>query len=178
MIKKLLLVLLVSLFAVGNVNAQKPKMSMKPKKKECLRYIECGHLRGKDVWNCWGIETFIPRWSLQIYSGTSSVSSWIGRKLSVRKSRNKVLCDPFWSLLSVQGYAFCRPIPRQRGTSRTKTYASVGVGKKTEARSLATCTCHLQIIISPNCSCCYHVLQVFLSLSISLLTLSTFGVDP
>ena len=42
MIKKLLLVLLVSLFAVGNVNAQKPKMSMKPKKKECFERPCCG----------------------------------------------------------------------------------------------------------------------------------------
>lgn len=41
MIKKLLLVLLVSLFAVGNVNAQKLKKSMKPKKKECFERPCC-----------------------------------------------------------------------------------------------------------------------------------------
>ena len=41
MIKKLLLVLLVSLFAVGNVNAQKQQRSMKPKKKECFERPYC-----------------------------------------------------------------------------------------------------------------------------------------
>ena len=41
MIKKLLLVLLVSLFAVGNVNAQKQKRSMKPKKKEQIEQPYC-----------------------------------------------------------------------------------------------------------------------------------------
>lgn len=41
MIKKLLLVLLVSLFAVGNVNAQKQKRLMKPKKKECFERPYC-----------------------------------------------------------------------------------------------------------------------------------------
>ena len=41
MIKKLLLVLLVSLFAVGNVNAQKQKRSMKPKKKKCFERPYC-----------------------------------------------------------------------------------------------------------------------------------------
>ena len=41
MIKKLLLVLLVSLFAVGNVNAQKQKRSMKPKKEECFERPYC-----------------------------------------------------------------------------------------------------------------------------------------
>lgn len=41
MIKKLLLVLLVSLFAVGNVNAQKQNRSMKPKKKECFERPCC-----------------------------------------------------------------------------------------------------------------------------------------
>ena len=41
MIKKLLLVLLVSLFTVGNVNAQKQKRSMKLKKKECFERPYC-----------------------------------------------------------------------------------------------------------------------------------------
>ena len=39
--KKLLFVLLVSLVGVGNINAQKPKKSMKPKKKECFERPYC-----------------------------------------------------------------------------------------------------------------------------------------
>ena len=39
--KKLLFVLLVSLIAVVNINAQKPKKSMKPKKKEQIKYPYC-----------------------------------------------------------------------------------------------------------------------------------------
>ena len=42
MMKKLLFVLLVSLVGVGNINAQKPKKSMKPKKKECFERPCCG----------------------------------------------------------------------------------------------------------------------------------------
>ena len=41
MMKKLLFVLLVSLVGVGNINAQKPKKSMKPKKKECFESPCC-----------------------------------------------------------------------------------------------------------------------------------------
>lgn len=41
MIKKLLFVLLVSFVGVGNINAQKPKKSMKPKKKECFERPYC-----------------------------------------------------------------------------------------------------------------------------------------
>ena len=41
MMKKLLFVLLVSLVGVGNINAQKPKKSMKPKKKECFERPYC-----------------------------------------------------------------------------------------------------------------------------------------
>ena len=39
--KKLLFVLLVSLVGVVNINAQKPKKSMKPKKKECFERPYC-----------------------------------------------------------------------------------------------------------------------------------------
>ena len=42
MMKKLLFVLLVSLVGVGNISAQKPKKSMKPKKKECFERPCCG----------------------------------------------------------------------------------------------------------------------------------------
>lgn len=42
MMKKLLFVLLVSLVGVVNINAQKPKKSMKPKKKECFERPCCG----------------------------------------------------------------------------------------------------------------------------------------
>lgn len=41
MMKKLLFVLLVSFVGVGNINAQKPKKSMKPKKKECFERPYC-----------------------------------------------------------------------------------------------------------------------------------------
>lgn len=41
MMKKLLFVLLVSLVGVGNINAQKQKRSMKPKKKECFERPCC-----------------------------------------------------------------------------------------------------------------------------------------
>ena len=40
--KKLLFVLLVSFVGVGNINAQKQKKSMKPKKKECFERPCCG----------------------------------------------------------------------------------------------------------------------------------------
>ena len=57
MIKKLLLVLLVSLFAVGNVNAQKPKMSMKPKKKECFERPCCGEPSTSPVCDTLNVDT-------------------------------------------------------------------------------------------------------------------------
>ena len=40
--KKLLFVLLVSFVGIGNINAQKQKKSMKPKKKECFERPCCG----------------------------------------------------------------------------------------------------------------------------------------
>ena len=42
MMKKLLFVLLVSFVGIGNINAQKQKKSMKPKKKECFERPCCG----------------------------------------------------------------------------------------------------------------------------------------
>lgn len=41
MMKKLLFVLLVSFVGIGNINAQKQKKSMKPKKKECFERPCC-----------------------------------------------------------------------------------------------------------------------------------------
>lgn len=41
MMKKLLFVLLVSFVGIGNINAQKQKKSMKPKKKECFERPYC-----------------------------------------------------------------------------------------------------------------------------------------
>ena len=57
MIKKLLLVLLVSLFAVGNVNAQKLKKSMKPKKKECFERPYCGEPSTSPVCDTLNVDT-------------------------------------------------------------------------------------------------------------------------
>ena len=57
MIKKLLLVLLVSLFAVGNVNAQKLKKSMKPKKKVCFERPYCGEPSTSPVCDTLNVDT-------------------------------------------------------------------------------------------------------------------------
>ena len=57
MIRKLLLVLLVSLFAVGNVNAQKQKRLMKPKKKECFERPYCVEPSVSPVYDTLNVDT-------------------------------------------------------------------------------------------------------------------------
>ena len=55
--KKLLFVLLVSLVAVVNINAQKPKKSMKPKKKECFERPCCGEPSALPIWDTLNVDT-------------------------------------------------------------------------------------------------------------------------
>ena len=71
----------------------------------------------------------------------SSVSGRVIIKFFVTPSGH---CCLFRIMRSV--YPYLDP----RGTQSTQTYACMEVGKTTEARSLATCTCHLQIIIKPK----------------------------
>lgn len=55
--KKLLFVLLVSLVAVVNINAQKPKKSMKPKKKECFERPCCGEPSALPICDTLNVDT-------------------------------------------------------------------------------------------------------------------------
>ena len=55
--KKLLFVLLVSLVGVGNINAQKLKKSMKPKKKECFERPCCGEPSTSPVCDTLNVDT-------------------------------------------------------------------------------------------------------------------------
>ena len=57
MMKKLLFVLLVSLVGVGNINAQKLKKSMKPKKKECFERPCCGEPSTSPVCDTLNVDT-------------------------------------------------------------------------------------------------------------------------
>ena len=57
MMKKLLFVLLVSLVGVGNINAQKPRKSMKPKKKECFERPCCGEPSAPPVCDTLNVDT-------------------------------------------------------------------------------------------------------------------------
>ena len=57
MMKKLLFVLLVSLVAVVNINAQKPKKSMKPKKKECFERPCCGEPSALPICDTLNVDT-------------------------------------------------------------------------------------------------------------------------
>lgn len=57
MMKKLLFVLLVSLVGVGNINAQKPRKSMKPKKKECFERPCCGEPSASPVCDTLNVDT-------------------------------------------------------------------------------------------------------------------------
>ena len=57
MMKKLLFVLLVSLVGVVNINAQKPKKSMKPKKKECLERPCCGEPSALPICDTLNVDT-------------------------------------------------------------------------------------------------------------------------
>ena len=57
MMKKLLFVLLVSLVGVGNINAQKPKKSMKPKKKECFERPCCGEPSALPICDTLNVDT-------------------------------------------------------------------------------------------------------------------------
>ena len=57
MMKKLLFVLLVSLIGVGNINAQKPKKSMKPKKKECFERPCCGEPSALPICDTLNVDT-------------------------------------------------------------------------------------------------------------------------
>ena len=55
--KKLLFVLLVSLVGVVNINAQKPKKSMKPKKKECFERPCCGEPSALPICDTLNVDT-------------------------------------------------------------------------------------------------------------------------
>ena len=57
MMKKLLFVLLVSLVGVVNINAQKPKKSMKPKKKECFERPCCGEPSALPICDTLNVDT-------------------------------------------------------------------------------------------------------------------------
>ena len=57
MMKKLLFVLLVSLVGVGNISAQKPKKSMKPKKKECFERPCCGEPSALPICDTLNVDT-------------------------------------------------------------------------------------------------------------------------
>lgn len=57
MMKKLLFVLLVSLVGVGSINAQKPKKSMKPKKKECFERPCCGEPSALPICDTLNVDT-------------------------------------------------------------------------------------------------------------------------
>ena len=57
MMKKLLLVLFLSFVVVGNINAQKPKISMKPKKKECFERPCCGEPSTSPVCDTLNVDT-------------------------------------------------------------------------------------------------------------------------
>lgn len=57
MMKKLLFVLLVSLVGVVNINAQKPKKSMKPKKKESFERPYCGEPSALPICDTLNVDT-------------------------------------------------------------------------------------------------------------------------
>lgn len=57
MMKKLLFVLLVSLVGVVNINAQKPKKSMKPKKKESFERPCCGEPSALPICDTLNVDT-------------------------------------------------------------------------------------------------------------------------
>lgn len=57
MMKKLLFVLLVSFVGVGNINAQKPKKSMKSKKKECFERPCCGEPNALPICDTLNVDT-------------------------------------------------------------------------------------------------------------------------
>ena len=57
MMKKLLFVLLVSLVGVSNINAQKPKKSMKPKKKEYFERSCCGEPSALPICDTLNVDT-------------------------------------------------------------------------------------------------------------------------
>lgn len=57
MMKKLLFVLFVSLVGVGNINAQKPRKSMKPNKKECFERPCCGEPSAPPVCDTLNVDT-------------------------------------------------------------------------------------------------------------------------
>ena len=57
MMKKLLFVLLVSLVGVVNINAQNPKKSMKPKKKECFERPCCGEPSALPICDTLNVDT-------------------------------------------------------------------------------------------------------------------------
>ena len=61
MMKKLLFVLLVSLVGVGNINAQKPKKSMKPKKKECFERPCCGEPNALPICDTLNVDTLVAK---------------------------------------------------------------------------------------------------------------------
>ena len=55
--KKLLFVLLVSFVGIGNINAQKPKKSMKSKKKECFERPCCGEPNALPICDTLNVDT-------------------------------------------------------------------------------------------------------------------------
>lgn len=57
MMKKLLFVLLVSFVGIGNINAQKPKKSMKSKKKECFERPCCGEPNALPICDTLNVDT-------------------------------------------------------------------------------------------------------------------------
>ena len=124
MIKKLFLVLFLSFVVVGNIDAQKHKRTMKPKKKEQIEQPYCAEpafdpcndtlnvdtLGAKMFETVEGLKPSFPGDLFKFIAAHLQYPPELAECSVSGRVGNKVLCDPFWSLLSVQGYAFCRPI--------------------------------------------------------------------
>ena len=172
MIKKLFLFLFLSFVVVGNIDAQKHKRTMKPKKKEQIEHPYCAEpafdpcndtlnvdtLGAKMFETVEGLKPSFPGDLFKFIAAhlqyppelaESSISGKVIIKFFVTPSGHCCLfrimrsVDPF---LDREALRVLKLMPAWEWERRPKQ----GV--------LAACACHFQIIISLNCSCCHHFL--------------------